>query len=358
MRSEQHTLWLEPYLRDREVALQKTPRLSEILSQTHGEPSLVLFIGNSFKSKALRYLATPVRSKRNGRQCGEIHLRLDAGAQSIQSRRPLLFADGPIPNIENNVIDTEQYSVLEPVSHNLQWAGDDLNFTLSNIYANLLSPFTDVVCLFLSDFGSLARIADFITLWLNCFSNHSLPSVCYPRLLIAIEDSTTTKSDKCWESRWKTRFSRLLRKKTTRPINEAFSHVGIHHLFTNDQIREEFCYLPLKDRLLNDSDAVRFSRIEQRMHFVGKHFNAFFDYAYNHFIQNVGKRFNFIKASRLLNPVSTHIKQHILNFVKQFQTAEEINRVALPVVASCILLDSFPPEMHGEFTHIQDEALT
>jgi len=349
MRSEQHTLWLEPYLRDKEVALQKTPRLGEILSQTHGEPSLILFVGKSFKSKALRYLATPLRSKRNGRHCGEIHLRLDAGAQSIQSRRPLLFADGPIPNIENNVKDIEKCSDLEPVSQNLQWAGDDLNITLSNIYANLLSPFTDIVCLFLSDFCGLASIADFIALWLNSFRNRSLPPVCYPRLLIVVEDSNTTKSDKCWESRWKTKFTRLLRRKTTRPINEAFSYVGIHHLFTNDQIREEFCYLPLKDRLLNESDAIRFSRIEQRLHFVGKHFNAFFDYAYNHFIQNTGNHFNFIKASRLSNPVSPHFKRHLLNFMKQFQSVEEINEFAVPVVASCILLDSFPPGMHGEF---------
>jgi hypothetical protein len=348
MRSEQHTLWLEPYLRDKEVALQKTSRLDEILSQTHGEPSLILFVGKSFRSKALRYLATPLRSKRNGRHCGEIHLRLDAGAQSIQSRRPLLFADGPIPNIENNVRDTEKCSDLEPVSQNLQWAGDDLNVTLSNIYANLLSPFTDIVCLFLSDFGGLASIADFIALWLNSFSNRSLPAVCYPRLLIVVEDSTT-KSDKCWESRWKTKFSRLLQRKTTRPINEAFSYVGIHHHFTNDHIREEFCYLPLKDRLLNESDAIRFSRIEQRMHFVGKHFNAFFDYSYNHFLQNTGKHFNFIRASRLSNPVSPHFKRHLLNFMRQFQSAEEINGFAVPVVASCILLDSFPPGMHGEF---------
>ena len=116
MRSEQHTLWLEPYLRDKEVALHKTARLGEILCQTYGEPSLILFVGKTFKSKALRHLATPLRSNRNGRHCREIHLRLDAGAQSIQSRRPLLFADGPIPNIENNFSDTEN---LEPVSQNL-----------------------------------------------------------------------------------------------------------------------------------------------------------------------------------------------------------------------------------------------
>ncbi|KAH6668498.1 hypothetical protein B0J14DRAFT_488793, partial [Halenospora varia] len=200
------------------------------------------------------------------------------------------------------------------------------------------------------DFGGLARIAEFIALWLNNFSNRSLPPVCYPRLLIVVEDSTTIKSDKCWESRWKTKFSQLLRKKTTRTINEAFSYVGIHHLFTNDQIHQEFCYLPLKDRLLNESDAVRFSRIDQRVHFVGKHFDAFFNYAYNHFIQNIGKHFNFIRASRLSNPVSTHLKRHLLNFMKKFQTTEEINEFALPVVASCILLDSFPPGMHGGFT--------
>ncbi|KFY04385.1 hypothetical protein V491_09370, partial [Pseudogymnoascus sp. VKM F-3775] len=301
----------------------------------------------SMSAQLEKATTTPLRSKQNGRHCGEIHLRLDAGAQSIQSRRPLLFADGPIPDIENNVSNTEQYSILEPVSQNLQWAGDNLNVTLSNIYANLLGPFTDVVCLFLSDFGGLASIVDFVALWLNCFTNRSLPSVCYPRLLIAIENSTSTRSDKCWESRWKTKFSRLLRKKTTRPIKEAFSYVGIHHLVTNDQIREEYRYLPLKDRLLNESDAVRAFRIEQRMHFVGKHFNAFFDYAYNHFIHNIGKPFNFIKASRLLNPVFSNLKQHFFTFVKQFQTVEEMNEFALPVVASCILLDSFPPGMHG-----------
>ena len=60
-----------------------------------------------------------------------------------------------------------------PVSQILQWAGDDFNITLSNIYANLLSPFTDVVCLFLSGFGGLSGIADFIATWLNSFSNRS-----------------------------------------------------------------------------------------------------------------------------------------------------------------------------------------
>jgi hypothetical protein len=352
MRSEQHTLWLEPYLRDKEVALQKTSRLGDILSQTHGEPSLVLWVGKTSKSKALRYLATPLRSKRNGRHCGEVHLRLDAGAQSTQSCRPLLFADGPIPNIENNVRDTDRCSDLEPASQNLQWVGDDLNVALYNIYATLLSPFTDVISLFLSDFGGLARIADFIALWLNTFSNQSLPPVCFPRLLIVIEDSTTTKPDKCWENRWKRDLARLLRKKTARPINQAFSHISIHHLSANDRIRDEFRYLSLKDRLLNESDAIRAARIEQRMHFVGKHFNAFFDYAYNHFIHNTGKHFNFVKASRLSNPVSPDLKRHLLNFIKQFQTAEEINRFVLPVVASCILLDSFPPGMHGELAQI------
>ncbi|KAH8587835.1 hypothetical protein B0O99DRAFT_583936 [Bisporella sp. PMI_857] len=347
MRSRQHTLWLEPYLRDKEVALQKSSHLGDILSQTHGEPSLILFAGKASKSKALRYLATPLRSKQNGRRCGEIHLRLDAGAQSTKSNRPLLFADGPIPNIENNVRDTDPCLDLEPVSQNLPWVGDDLNVALLNIYANLLSPFTDIVCLFLSDFGGLASIADFIALWVNTFSNQSLPPVCYPRLLIIVEDTTTTKSDKCWESRWKTNLSRVLRKKTPTPLNQAFSHVGIHRLFANDQIHEEFHYLPLKDRLLNESDAIRATRIEQRMHFVGKHFNAFFNYAYNHFIQNTGEHFNFIKASRLSNPVSPDLKRHFLNFVKNFQAAKDINEFVLPVVASCIILDSFPPGMHG-----------
>ncbi|KAM3066494.1 hypothetical protein ACMFMG_011992 [Clarireedia jacksonii] len=347
MRSEQYTLWLEPYLRDKEVALQKSGRLGDILSQTHGEPSLILFVGKSFKSKALRHLATPLRFKQSGRHYGEIHLRLDAGAQSTQSNRPLLFADGPIPDLENNIKDTDKCPELEMVSQNLPWARDDLNVALSNIYTNLLSPFTDVVCLFLSDFGGLASITHFIALWLDSFSNHSISPGCYPRLLIVVEDSPTIKSDKYWETRWKTQLARSLRKKTIRSLNQAFSHVSVHRLLINEQVREEFRYLPLKDYLLNESDAIRAARIDQQIHFVGKHFNAFFEYAYKHFIQNTGQHFNFIEASRLSNPVSSDFKRHLLNFFKKFETAEEINEFVLPVVASCIMLDSFPPGMHG-----------
>lgn len=346
MRSREYTLWLEPYLRDKEIAVQKAPRLSDILSQTRGEPSLLLLIGNTAKGKALGCLATPQRLKQRGRHCGEIHLRLDAGAQSIQSSRPLLFADGPIPHVKDGISERSHNSNIESISQTLPRAGDDLNVALLHIYANLLNPFVDVVCLFLSDFGGMAKVVEFIAAWLKICNNQRLPAICYPRLLVVVDNSAIIKPGKPWEDRWKRNLLQSLRKKTTKPFEQAFSHLSVHHLSINNQIRE-FRYLSLKDRLLNESDAIRAIRIEKRMHFIGKHFNALFDYAYDHFISNTNKQFNFVKASRLLNPASTDLKRHFFNFVNHFQVAQEINNFVLPVVASAILLDSFPPGMHG-----------
>jgi hypothetical protein len=351
MRSDQHTLWLEPYLHDNEVALQKTPRLTNLTNQTYGEPSLLLFIGKTSKSKALRWLTTPLRSKRSGRNCGEIHLRLDAGARSVHGSRPLIFADGPIPNVAHNNRGFDSSVDLECPSQHLPWIGSDLNNALSSIYARLLSPFTDVVCLFMADFGEVAKVADFIAVWLSVFKSSSLSSTCLPRLLIVIEDPTTPRPGKCWETHWKTRFLRLLRNKTTRQFGHAFSHLAVHNLFTNDQIREKFHYLSLKDRLLNESDIVRALRIEERMHFNGKHFNAFFDYAYDHFVLNTEKPFNFIRASRLKNPVPSDVKRHFSKFLKHFPSSQELNEIALPIVASSILLDGFPPGMHRKLSN-------
>lgn len=348
MRSREYTLWLEPYLRDKEIAVQKAPRLNDILSQTRGEPSLLLLVGSTSKSKVLGCLATPQRLERRGRHCGEIHLRLDAGAQSTQSSRPLLFADGPIPSIKHGITAKDLTSDLESISQSLPCAGDDINVALLHIYANLLNPFVDVVCLFLSDFGEMAKIVELISGWLeNC--NSTRPhAVCFPRLLVVVDNSAIIKPDKLWEGRWKRNFLQSLKKKTTKPFEQAFSHLSVHHLSVNNQIREEFRYLPLKDRLLNESDQIRAIRIEKRMHFIGKHFSAFFDYAYDHFISNSSKQFNFVKASRLLNPASTNLQHHFFNFLSQFQIAQEINDFVLPVVASAILLDSFPPGMHSE----------
>lgn len=177
MRSREYTRWLEPYLRDKEIAIEKSPRLGEILNQTRGEPSLLLLIGNTSKSKALSCLATPQRLERRGRHPGEIHLRLDAGAHSTQSSRPTLFADGPIPNIKNKIGEKDLASDLESISQNLPWAGGNLNVALLHIYAKLLSPFTDVVCLFLSDFGGVAKVVEFISAWLETCSNRSLPVI-------------------------------------------------------------------------------------------------------------------------------------------------------------------------------------
>ncbi|KAH8798354.1 hypothetical protein F5884DRAFT_870284 [Xylogone sp. PMI_703] len=349
MRSKQYTLWLEPYLESGEVFLHESGRLGDIISDMHGNPSLFLFIGRGSKFQALRWLATPTRSKRKKRCCGEIHLRFDARARSTQESRPILIADGPIPDMaessSSSSRDTKNPSRSKTCSRDIKWVGHSINTALWNIYANLFSAFTDVVCLLSSDFRGESGIVDFICTWLNTAASRSSPTMCLPRLLIVVEDWTITRPDQFWEDRWKRRFLQLLRKKTSRPLSHAFSHLSIYH-FKKDRTSEEFRYLGLRDRLLNESDTITASRIQKKIYFTGKHFGALFNYDYHHFVLNAGIPFNFIKASRLKNPVPKGLGWHLFHLVKKHNKVEQINYFVLPIVASCILMDSYPPGMH------------
>ncbi|KNB13799.1 hypothetical protein FOXG_12484 [Fusarium oxysporum f. sp. lycopersici 4287] len=56
--------------------------------------------------------------------------------------------------------------------------------------------------------------------------------------------------------------------------------------------------------------------------------------------------YDFIQASRLINPVADGLSWHLINFMKEFKTPREFRNHAVPLIASSFILDHFPPGMH------------
>jgi hypothetical protein len=54
-----------------------------------------------------------------------------------------------------------------------------------------------------------------------------------------------------------------------------------------------------------------------------------------------------MEASRLANPVPQGFSYHIANFLANVQPSL-IKHFAVPYIASALVLDSHPPEMHGK----------
>ena len=88
--------------------------------------------------------------------------------------------------------------------------------------------------------------------------------------------------------------------------------------------------------------------MEARTLFATRHLVAFFRYASEYFAKTIREPFNFIKASRFRNPVPLDLDKHLSNFLKYIKSPKELIDFAVPMIALSLLLDHYPPSMHGK----------
>ena len=99
------------------------------------------------------------------------------------------------------------------------------------------------------------------------------------------------------------------------------------------------------------SDQVRTERADSLTLFSAQHLAVFMEHTCSHFADGSGEPFNFIKTTRTGNPPAADLKDHLTNFLQMVNTPEEVSSFAVPLVASSLLLDNFPPDMHREWSH-------
>jgi len=277
---------------------------------------------------------------------GEIHLHIDPS--TTFSDRPVLFADGDFPVQQNTskpapaekchgVTKRLLPRLRESVPSSLQTAAD-------NVYFQLLFLFTDVFCFFAPDLGGLQPIVRRIASWLNSSQPSTLPLVIYPQIIIVIEQSTP----ELQESRVLDRFLQLLARETTTDPSTCFAAIRVLSLLPDGYISPQARYRKLKESLMNASDQVRLARIESRTLFSAQHFAAFLNHACSHFAEAAKEPFDFIRTSRISNPPALDLKEHLTNILHKISSLAELKSFAVPLIASSLFLDSYPPDMQRE----------
>jgi hypothetical protein len=84
------------------------------------------------------------------------------------------------------------------------------------------------------------------------------------------------------------------------------------------------------------------------MLFSAAHFAAFFRSASAHFADSPNAPLDFVKASRMHNPVEPQLSKHLSNLLTQITSSSQLIEFAAPMVASTLFLDSYPPGARGK----------
>jgi len=345
-----HSHWLSLGTYGNEISLLESDRLQTLTHHLQDpdtqRPSLFVLIGNTSKSLALRELFRTKKAPRfrSKRHAGEIHLHLDPSR--IFHSRPVLIADGDLPQQSLRAKVPVAEKCHEIMRRNLpRAAAGPVDGTTDSIYSRLLLPFADIFCFFSSDIGGFRQIARHMAAWLDKGQSSTLPRSTYPRIIIVTEKMPVGKEP---EKEARKAFLWLLREETTHDLSEQISAINVVALLPKCKVSAEARYRRLKECLLKGSDEVRRNREETRTLFSATHFAALFRYACDHFSQASEEPFDLIKASRKQNPVAKDLAEHLSIFLTHIQSVKELIEFAVPVIASSIFLDNYPPDTHSK----------
>ena len=103
---------------------------------------------------------------------------------------------------------------------------------------------------------------------------------------------------------------------------------------------------------------MRKSREDRRTLFSITYFAAFLKYACRHFLETVNKPFNFIRALRIYNPVAPNLVKYLLNFLKYIKSTNKLTKFIVPITASSLFLDSYPPKAHSKYYPVRKLSYT
>jgi len=289
-------------------------------------PSMIFFIGRQCKDAALREMF-PNNNIRRGNRDGIVNT-------------PLLFADGnPLAPIPIRLGDTTCH---EQNTLPLAWSAPQDQSILHFMYARLVALFSNVICIFAEDLGGLDGVAKLLKRWIEKGDASTLPTRVRPRVIIVLreEEEAATHGVLQMED-----LQHELRDQEARA--KAFSSISLIYL-AGEYISPLARHRRLKEVLLAEVEVSRLERIEQRLHFSAVHFDAFFKSAIHHLARSSDEPFDFIESSRLQNRVQDDYSDHIATFVALSNDVFISYESLTSFIASSILMDAYPPRMHGK----------
>ena len=307
-------------------------------------PSLFVLIGNREKSNALGTLFRIPKSRRSliKANYGDVHLHLDPS--TAFDDRPIMLAGCNVRKRSTNQVKVRRYEFqgAPGSSSRLRFARSDQS---DDGPIRLLFPFADVFCFFSDDLGGFRYTAQYLASWLKMGVPSTHPGTMLPSIVIITSKFSPSEEA---EEEAKRAFLWMLEEETTLDLYQHVSTITLVSLLPKGAISADARYRRVKECIMKCSDAVRQTRETKRALCSATHLAAFMKGASEH-EDCLHSSFDFVQASRAHNPIATDLSEHISNFLKHITSSNQLTTFAAPMLASTLLLDSYPPDTHSKY---------
>ena len=337
-----HLAWLR-FSDVKDVALIDTGRLTQVISELNDPsnqwPTLLLFVGRKAKQIALKEIY-PYNNVRKGFNEGIITLRSET--TSIHTKYPIFFAESdPFTSITPR---TESHAHCHDISSTpLQWTKSISDDLLDIVHARLFGLFVDVLCIFADDYKDFDSVVRKLTTWASLGrTSFSLKGV-RPKVII-VKRGNGLNSTSAFDSLASEGMCYELNQRT---LIRYFSSITVLYL-ADQQISPLARHRRLKELIQRQTEEMRHLRLLNGCLYSALHLNYFFNDAIKHTAHIVQTPFNFILSSRKENRVEVEYIQHLESCLRLHKSHQLPFDILLRYIASTILLDAYPPDMHSK----------
>ncbi|KAL2367582.1 hypothetical protein RJZ57_008055 [Blastomyces gilchristii] len=337
-----HISWLELVDGEAGPLLETGWRMARVMAEmdrpSEQFPQLIFLLGGKTKDGALRQLCRTNHRRSRFRQRHAVNLQADN--ISIQSTYPRIFADcNPMCRAAIHTPSSSQLCHRHE-SVPVQWPDSSFDpFHL--ILARLLFLFCDVICIFADDVGGLEAVRSLLMKWATIGSASNLPDTIRPRIIIV----TGKDNDSITQALLNEEFF-LLDIVNDPLFLSAFADISISR-HPPGELSPDARYLDLHADIARELNLARSARKIHQVLFSATHMNAFYEDALRHVAANIFTPFDFIHSSRRLNPVSGSLVPHLSTVLSQGINKRMPYEDLVSYTASVILMDAYPPLMHG-----------
>ncbi|KAI8710253.1 PNPLA domain-containing protein [Fusarium sp. LHS14.1] len=340
-----HTCWLKPWVRGPESGLDVTDRPQRIL-RDFDDPEVdtagvLMLVGNQSKQAAFRKLLfqnEPVRA----RASGEVHLLVSSFREYRQ--RPFMMVDTDIPKSQSRPSSPRGRQCHEVTVHTFMENSmpSEVSEVHDHLFHKALLPFADVICVFVEDIGGFQASLRRVIAWLE--KGPPSKSPVRPRILLVVNQED--------KQQHRIVLERCLENDPFRYLNDSFSGVsivGVPRLSSKRRSRR--CRLTrrwqvLGPEILRALETSRQSRRRSNYLFSVQHLAEFLQHGANAARNLAYEPFDFIKTTRVHYDVAPDLSRHISNVLEKLTSLSSLKQFAVPLIASSLLIDHYPPGMH------------
>ncbi len=333
-----HTRWLRLRQSHGGESIEVSDRPHQILDKLRNPDTPVgfaLLIGNQMKSVFLSNLCPHVQCADNSRHHGEIHLNVS----HARATKPIFLADGDIPLHNRLPIRSKTYHCHESTDVPLSLDKVVTNYVeaADEMYKNFLFPFVDVICLFVSDIGGPNNATQRLATWIA--STRTFASPILPALVLIVSKGDKRKMQMIIDD--------MMRPDESTGLAGYFHHISIIAVSPTTKaawLRKQVMFL--RQRLYQTIESIQGVRKDTGYDLSASHTVDLLQTAAREGCVASNSPLNFIEVARRSNPVPKNFSTHLANFFKAFPESDMLRQLAIPLVASSLIMDQYPPDMH------------